>query len=126
MLPVRLQDVSNTVEAENVTASNLIQPGIKLPTCPYARLLSQPGIIERWGSLSMRRQVASPVNAIMLQLAYIPWQNNPTATLGKCLDNLGIDLDSVKAVHKYVLPYLGTMTAVVMRAGDQGVFVSFR
>lgn len=58
--------------------------------------------------------------------AYTPWQNDPKATLGKCLDNMGIDVDSVTAVHKVVLPYLGTMTAVVMRAGDTGVFVSFR
>lgn len=58
--------------------------------------------------------------------AYVPWQNDPKATLSSCLSNLGIDLDSVSILHKIVLPYLGTMTAVVMRAGDKGVFVSFR
>jgi hypothetical protein len=58
--------------------------------------------------------------------AYIPWQDDPKATLGSCLDNLGIVLDSITTVHKVVLPYLGTMTAVVMRAGNKGVFVSFR
>lgn len=58
--------------------------------------------------------------------AYIPWQDDPKSTLGSCLDNLGIDLDSMTTVHKVVLPYLGTMTAVVMRAGNKGVFVSFR
>lgn len=56
----------------------------------------------------------------------MPWQQDPKRSIGKCLHNLGIDLESVSIVHKAVLPYLGTMTAVVMRAGGQGVYVSFR
>jgi hypothetical protein len=61
----------------------------------------------------------------MLQ-AFVAWQDDPTATLSKCMDNLGIDLDSVSTVHRVVFPYLGTMSAVVMRAGNKGVFVAFR
>jgi hypothetical protein len=56
--------------------------------------------------------------------AYVAWQEDAHITLGRCLDNLGIK--DVVTVHKLVLPYLGTMTAVVMRAGDKGVFLSFR
>lgn len=56
--------------------------------------------------------------------AYVAWQDDARITLGRCLDNLGIR--DVFTVHKIVLPYLGTMTAVVMRAGDKGVFISFR
>ena len=58
--------------------------------------------------------------------AYVAWQDDPKATLGSCMQNLGIDLDSVSTIHKTVFPYLGTMSAVVMRAGDKGVFVAFR
>lgn len=58
--------------------------------------------------------------------AYVSWQDDAKATLGSCLSNLGIDLGSVTTVHNIVMPYLGTMTAVVMRAGTKGVFVSFR
>jgi hypothetical protein len=56
--------------------------------------------------------------------AYAAWQEDARITLGACLDNLGIK--EVSTVHKMVLPYLGTMTAVVMRAGNKGVFISFR
>jgi hypothetical protein len=54
------------------------------------------------------------------------WQDDPAAVLGKCLDNLGVDAQSSSIIHKAVFPYLGTMTALVMSAGDQGMFVSFR
>jgi len=53
----------------NATASYFaVEPGIKLPSCPYARLLSVRGVPERWRFMTMEQQVADPINAMMLQL----------------------------------------------------------
>lgn len=68
----------------------------------------------------------TPVAVNLWLQTYTVWQNDPAATLGNCLENLGIDTRSLYITHRAVLPYLGTMTSLVMRAGKQGVFVSFR
>lgn len=96
-----------------------------LPACPGSRLLETEGVPTDWPELSLRRQAAHPVNTLMLQLSYAVWEDDPQASLGDCLVNMGIDRESIYIVHKVVLPFLGTMTALVVRS-DKGVFVSFR
>ena len=63
-VPVLLQQATEGNATEHV----LVQPGIKLPSCPMARLLSTRGVPERWRFMSMRQQVSHPINAMMLQL----------------------------------------------------------
>lgn len=104
-----------------------IKFGVKLPQCPGSRiLLTDQGVPGNWSRMSPDAQVADPSIALILQLAYAVWQDDPAAKLGACLVNMGIDEDSIKVIHRRVRAYGGTMTALVMRAGDRGVFVSFR
>jgi hypothetical protein len=44
------------------------QPGIELPKCPYARVLSTQGVPARWAHMTLEQQAADPVNAAVVQL----------------------------------------------------------
>lgn len=45
-----------------------IQQGVQLPECPNHRVLSTTGVPARWGNMTLERQVAHPINVVMLQL----------------------------------------------------------
>jgi hypothetical protein len=44
------------------------QPGIELPKCPYAKVLSTQGVPARWPHMTIEQQAADPVNAAVVQL----------------------------------------------------------
>lgn len=54
-----------------IASAQWFQIGVQLPACPASNvLLTDDGVPENWGELTMTEQVTHPANALILQLAY--------------------------------------------------------
>lgn len=124
--------VGNTVPlvqgAGNMLTS-LTQPNVNsgegtLPQCLSSNVLfNAGGFPTNWAQLKADQQAAHPINMVMFQLGYAVYQT-PGKTTG-CLGPMGVDTYSIKMIFKRD-PFLAGVTAFVMKAAHERIFVLFR
>lgn len=96
-----------------------------LPQCQATRvLLNAGGFPANWGSLTAEAQAAHPINMPIFQLGYAVYQD--PGVFKACLGAMGVDAGSIKMIRKTTTSYNAEVTAFVLKAATERIFVIFR